>query len=76
MELFELENIAKRENINLINCKMNKNKARIINYHSPFIFMDYSKIDSSTEEKCLLAEELRTLFLLWLFHPLLISNCH
>ena len=74
MELFELENIAKRENINLINCKMNKNKARIINYQSPYIFMDYSKIDSNTEEKCLLAEELGHYFYSRLLHPLLISN--
>lgn len=37
---------------------MKKKKARIVNYGSPYIFMDYSKIDSQTEEKCILAEEL------------------
>ena len=58
MELIELEKIAERENINLINFKMHKNKARIINYDYCYIFMDYSKIKSLTEEKCLLAEEL------------------
>ena len=58
MELIELEKIAERENINLINFKMHKNKARIINYDSCYIFMDYSKIKTITEEKCLLAEEL------------------
>ena len=58
MELINLENIAMRENINVINYKMRKSKARIINYPSPFIFMDYSKINTYTEEKCLLAEEL------------------
>lgn len=58
MELVELEKIAERENINLINFKMHKNKARIINYDSCYIFMDYSKIKTLTEEKCLLAEEL------------------
>lgn len=58
MELVELERIAERENINLINFKMHKNKARIINYDSCYIFMDYSQIASYTEEKCTLAEEL------------------
>ena len=58
MELIDLEHIAMREKIDIVNYKMRKSKARIINYPSPFIFMDYSKIDSYTEEKCLLAEEL------------------
>jgi len=58
MELLDLENIAEREKISIINYKMNKCKARIINYDNSYIFMDYSKIDSYTEEKCLLAEEL------------------
>lgn len=54
MEILDLENIANKEKINIVNWKM-KNKARIIN---KFIFMDYSRIHSCTEEKCLLAEEL------------------
>lgn len=58
MELLDLENIAEREKINIINYKMNKSKARIINYNNYYIFMDYSKINTYTEEKCLLAEEL------------------
>ena len=58
MELIDLENIAMREKINVVNYKMKKVKARIINDSSPFIFMDYSQIDTYTEEKCLLAEEL------------------
>ncbi len=58
MELIDLENIAMREKLNIINYKMRNVKARIINYPSPFIFMDYSKINTYTEEKCLLAEEL------------------
>lgn len=58
MELLELENIAKREKINIINFNMRKTKARIIEYDDTCIFMDYSKIHSYTEEKCLLAEEL------------------
>ena len=58
MELIELENIAKREKINIINFKMRKTKAKIINYDNMYIFMDYSKISTYTEEKCLLAEEL------------------
>ncbi len=63
MELNDLEKLAERENIKVTNYKMKKNKARIVNYDFPCIFMDYSKIDSQTEEKCILAEELRSLLL-------------
>ena len=63
MELNELENIASREKIDIVNYKMRNTKARIINYNNVYIFMDYSKIKTNTEEKCLLAEELRSLFL-------------
>lgn len=55
MELIDLENIANKEKINIVNFKMRKNKARIID---KFIFMNYTDIDTYTEEKCLLAEEL------------------
>lgn len=58
MELIDLENIANREKICISNFKMRKTKARIIEYNNTCIFMDYSKINSYTEEKCLLAEEL------------------
>lgn len=58
MELIDLENIAEREKINIVNFKMKKVKAKIIDYGNHYIFMDYSKIDTYTEEKCLLAEEL------------------
>lgn len=58
MELNELTNIAEREKINIVNFKMKKTKARIIEYDSTCIFMDYSKIDTYREEKCLLSEEL------------------
>ncbi len=57
MELIDLENISSKEKISLINYKMKKVKSRIV-YNSYCIFMDYSKITSYTEEKCLLAEEL------------------
>lgn len=59
MELFELEEIAKKEKIDLANFRMKKSKARIIkNNNSCCIFMNYAKIDTYTEEKCTLAEEL------------------
>ena len=58
MEVSDLTNIAKKEKIDIVNFKMNKTKARIIEDDSTCIFMDYSKIHSYTEEKCLLAEEL------------------
>lgn len=54
MEITELESLASRENINIINYRM-KPKARIID---KYIFMDYSQIHSSKDEKCILAEEL------------------
>ena len=63
MELIDLENIIGREKISIINYKMKNNKARIVSCDNSYIFMDYSKIQSYTEEKCLLAEELRTLLL-------------
>ena len=63
MDLNDLENIASRENIPIINYKMKKTKAKIINYSGSYIFMDYSNINTYTEEKCLLAEELRSLLL-------------
>lgn len=58
MKLIDLENIAKKEKINIVNFKMRKTKARIIEYDNTCIFIDYSKIHTYTEEKCLLAEEL------------------
>ncbi len=58
MEISGLTDIAKKEKIDIVNFKMRKTKARIIEYGSTCIFMDYSKIHSYTEEKCLLAEEL------------------
>ena len=63
MEISDLTQIAKKEKIDIVNFKMKKTKARIIKYYNPCIFMDYSKIHTYTEEKCLLAEELRTLLL-------------
>lgn len=58
MNLIDLEKVAKREKIDIINFKMRKTKARIIEHYNTCIFMDYSKIHTYTEEKCLLAEEL------------------
>lgn len=63
MELLALEQIAKKEKIDIVNFEMRKTKARVIEYNGTCIFMDYSKIHTYTEEKCLLAEELRTLLL-------------
>lgn len=64
MNILKLEQIAQREKINIINFKMKKTKAKIIEYDNTYIFMDYSNIHTYTEEKCLLAEELRSLLLL------------
>ena len=58
MELKKLYEIANKEHIDIINFKM-KNKA-IIGYCDDYciIGLNYSKIHSYTEEKCVLAEEL------------------
>lgn len=63
MNLISLEQIAQHEKINIINFKMKKTKAKIIEYDNTYIFIDYSNIHTYTEEKCLLAEELRSLLL-------------
>lgn len=63
MEVSDLTNIAKKEKIDIVNFKMRKTKARIIECDNTCIFIDYSKIHTYTEEKCLLAEELRSLLL-------------
>lgn len=58
MDLYKLYDIANRERINIYNFKMKKTKAKIIKYQGINIFIDYSNINSYTEEKCILAEEL------------------
>lgn len=58
MKLNKLYDIAERENIDIYNYKMNKTKARIIEQQGTHIFIDYSQINSYSEEKCLIAEEL------------------
>ena len=58
MELNKLYDIANRENISIIDFKM-KNKAIIGCIHDNYsIGINYSIIDSSSEEKTILAEEL------------------
>lgn len=74
MNLNNLYNIAEQECINIHNFKMNKTKARIIEYQGTHIFMDYSQIDTSSEEKCLIAEELRSLFLSCILFPIFFTN--
>lgn len=54
MEIKDLECLVDKEKLNIVNYKM-KPKARIID---GYIFMDYSQIHTTTEEKCTLAEEL------------------
>ena len=63
MELNKLYNIATKENIDVINFKM-KNKAIIGCLDDNYtIGINYSIIDNSSEEKTILAEELRSLLL-------------
>ena len=61
MNLEKLENLAYKEKIELIEYHMENTKARIIkNCEDTFIFIDRKQIRNSIEEKCILAEELRT----------------
>lgn len=58
MDLETLEKMAEKEKILVTNGQMQNVKARIIECYGYNIIMDYSKISTYTEEKCLLAEEL------------------
>lgn len=58
MKISKLYELAEKEKIDIFNYKMINNKARIISDTSNAIFMDYSQIDTSIEEKEILAEEL------------------
>ena len=63
MELNKLYDITTKENIDVINFKM-KNKAIIGCLDDNYtIGINYSIIDNSSEEKTILAEELRSLLL-------------
>ena len=63
MELNKLYDIAEKENIDVIDFKM-KNKAIIGCLDNNYtIGINYSIIDNFSEEKTILAEELRTLLL-------------
>ena len=56
MDLNKLKKLYDKEHIDIVNWKMNKNKARIL--QGGVVFIDYSQIDNEIEEKELLAEEL------------------
>ena len=59
MDVLELYNIANREKIDILNYRWLRVKARIFEEDNEYsIGMDYSKINNSTEEKEILAEEL------------------
>lgn len=70
MDNTSLYNIIERENIDLINYKWTNTKARIFEINNEYcIAIDNARIETSFEEKEILAEELRTLFLqLSIFH--------
>ena len=59
MELLDLYNLTEKEKLDVINYKWIKAKARIFENDNEYsIGIDYNKIDNSTEEKEILAEEL------------------
>lgn len=64
MELIDLEKIAERENIKIYSHDLDDANGIFVNINNiNAIALDYKKIDTSTREKCVLAEELRPLLL-------------
>lgn len=64
MEVLDMYKIAENEKIDILNYKWNNVKARIFEIDNGHcIALDNSQIKNSTEEKEILAEELRTLLL-------------
>lgn len=59
MELNELYNVAENENIKIYNHEIENANGAFINYKDiNAIILDYKKLDTSTKEKTVLAEEL------------------
>lgn len=59
MELIDLEKIAERENIKVYNHELDDANGIFVNINNiNAIALDYKKFDTSTKEKCVLAEEL------------------
>lgn len=64
MDVLSLYKIADKEKINIENFKWTNTKARIFEYNENYyIGLDDKQIDTTIEEKEILAEELRTLLL-------------
>lgn len=64
MEILDMYKMAENEKIDILNYKWNNVKARIFEIDNGHcIALDNSQIENSTEEKEILAEELRTLLL-------------
>lgn len=64
MDNLDLYQIADKEKIDIESYKWTNSKARIFEINNNYyIGINYNNIDNHTEEKEILAEELRTLFL-------------
>lgn len=64
MNTLDVYKIAENENIDILNYKWTNTKARIFEIdNNYYIGLDNNQINSSIEEKEILAEELRTLLL-------------
>ena len=71
MDLEKLENLVYKEKIELVNCNMHDTKARIIQDNkNSFIFINKKQIENTTEEKCILAEEMGHYYCDALYSPL------
>lgn len=64
MDTLSLYKLVSNEKIEINNCKWTNAKARIFEIdNNYYIGIDYNKINNSIEEKEILSEELRSLFL-------------
>lgn len=71
MNLEKLQNLIHKEKIELVNCNMHDTKARIIQDNkNSFIFINRKQIENTTEEKCILAEEMGHYYCDALYSPL------
>ena len=59
MDLIDLYNISEKEKINIVNIKLKDTTGMFIRYKKiNIVALDYSNIDNTNEEKCILSEEL------------------
>lgn len=59
MDLYKLYDIAEKEKINIVDTYLEDSNGMYVNYNKiNIIALDYDNIETSIDEKCILAEEL------------------